>query len=130
MRNLEGVKVGDSIIHFGTQLRGIIVETTNIAIPFYPLIVTWEDGNTGFYTMEGLASKHNIFPSIGFAMPEITYAPRPKRKVKKDITVYANAYPGERGNLIYISEDDAKASAGLSAIAIAVPLTGTYEVEE
>lgn len=129
MKNLEGVQVGDEVIHFRRGTRGKVESIQVSGGGIYFIRVRWATGYYDFCTPDGRLDIDEIAPSIGFALPEVVYAPRPKRMVKKEFKVYANIY-SKGGYCVYLVEKDALMYAGNNTIAIAVPLVGSYEVEE
>ena len=69
-----------------------------------------------------------LFPENTVPQYYLDLCPRPKRKVKKTLEVWANIYPGGKFN-VYSSEKLADKRAGSRRIGCA-KLTGEYEVEE
>lgn len=129
-KNLEGAQVGDEVVLFRLGMKGNIWGIDTDALS-YPIKVKWVDGHKESYTIDGRLTFADVIPSIGFALPKIEYAPRPKKKVRKELTVYVNIYSnGVERSVVNVSEKEARENATPPAIAVAVPLTGTYEVEE
>jgi hypothetical protein len=75
------------------------------------------------YWFDGKNDEKDLYPEIVEWLPA-------KRKRRKEITVYVNVY--KNGNLITFKyEGNAKTDYGaVDVIAVAVPCTGYYEVEE
>ena len=128
MKNLEGVQVGDEVVHFRTGRKGTVVSCIG---GLFPIFVDWSNEMFPIeaYMIDGRFYIEDIAPSIGFALPKVEYAPRPKRMVVKEIRAYANICP-DGSYSTWHDEAIARRYGGDDAIAIAVPLTGSYEVEE
>lgn len=80
------------------------------------------DFHLGSYYLNGKRVMCDLCPEIVEWIPA-------KRKVRKEVTVFVNVY-ADGGKYPYCAEEDAKKYVAQTAIAIAVPCTGTYEVEE
>jgi hypothetical protein len=95
-----------------------------------------EEGGVSFkFTTGGFILGHDlIMPTVFWDKVHIDPPPRPKRKVKVQVEVWANIYkdpPFNCGEKIHVHESEYRAKACASQGLIAcVRLTGSYEVEE
>jgi hypothetical protein len=83
------------------------------------------------FTTSGKLRMDDVSPSL-FTVEEaakLGHYP-PKRKVKKEIKAWANVYKDNIIFGVYTAREQALYSATSGPIAVAVEVTGTYEVEE
>lgn len=122
----ENAKVGDRVWSI-TQGWGKITSINNT--PNYPILAFFPSGAATF-TIEGKYYEKHQYPILFWDEIPITPPPRPKRKVKKEISRWANVYTNYCSSL-YNSEKAANAGQNWNESRIAcVELKGTYEVEE
>lgn len=133
--DFSGAKVGDRVWDYLYGWGEIIdVNPSND----YPIRAEFK-GHTASYTLSGFFSRDYMNPSLFHDEVKITPPPRPKRKVKKPISVWMNIYPdGDRRTpnenvdssfTVWRSYEKAAMVAEYSHIAC-VELKGEYEVEE
>lgn len=125
----KDAKVGDRV--WGPRFGDGIIEEIDI-MNILPIQVSFDNCYSGAivtFTIDGKCSLGDIGPSLFYAGTTINPAPRPKRKIKKTVTVYANVYSNNSVSS-WEKESDAKRAFLQHVVAIAVPCIGEYEVEE
>ena len=125
----ENAKVGDLV--FWVKIGwGTIKEIRSEFM--YPISVSFELDTNEEFMLDGRCSVTDKLPTL---FPENTVpqyyldlCPRPKRKVKKTLEVWANIYPYSKFS-VYTSEELANKRACSGRITCA-KLTGEYEIAE
>lgn len=108
---------------------GEIVEIDYIHNGLYVLSVRFDlQHEYHNFTLEGKWDTSDKFPLLFWAGTKIIPADRPKRKVKKTRNKYVNIYPV--GEVLYNAAKDAKDFVWPGALAIAVPVTIEFGMEE
>ena len=95
-KNLEGVRVGDRVWNAREEkhnLFGTVLELghKNRAIDFF-LIVEWDDGSKGGYTIDGYRSdsarRDGAFPLVYFDRPVFDFPKRPEPPIEEGELVW------------------------------------------
>lgn len=112
-------KVGDIVEAFG--VRGVVERIHSNYSSSVPVVVRLDNGVVKSFYLDGRAYSWAKEPTLKLIE-------RPKKKEKRVVKVWVNVYStGER--YAYPSKEEAELGADETAIAIAVEMTGEYEVE-
>jgi hypothetical protein len=141
MRRFENAKVGDEVycrlngngvITERLDGNGVITERLDGLRTTYPIVVNF-DKSSDWYTLDGRCKIEDAEPILFYRKGDEKYlTERPKQKRVIEETMYVNVYREGR-NYIYRSREEAVEHCRTDiaiALAIAVPVTVRYEVEE
>lgn len=125
--DLTGVRVGDKL---WDAAEGEWVEVISInGSATYPIAVKNENRYINGCTMSGCSWLDGGVPRYYWDKVEIIPPPRPKRKVKKTVELWANIYPNG-GMLTWDTKKDADSNASSNRLGEAHHIIHEYEAEE
>lgn len=125
----KDAKVGDKVwsVRHGW---GEIIAVDGLGIP-YPVRVSFCPVVSILFTISGKEETDDTNPTLFWDEVEIVAPPKPKPKimVKHTVEMWVNVYSWGLG-MSHLTEHGASAAADAKAVAVAVKLTGEYQVEE